>query len=91
MEFPISEIVDESGQDGALALLDRSAHQPEGLQRRTAIQQRLELAAAKARIVDRKIELARQLAQLRDTMPNNRRLGAFAGRSISTTRTRHPR
>jgi len=59
--------------------------------KQSALQRRLELAAAKARIVDRKIELGRQPAQLRDTMPNNRRFSVFAGSSISKTRTRHPR
>jgi hypothetical protein len=44
--------------------------------KQSAIQRRLEPAAAKAKMVDRKIELGRQLAQLRDTMPNNRRFGA---------------
>ena len=50
--------------------------------KQSALQRRLELAAAKARIVDRKIELGRQLAQLRDTMPNNRRFGAAVRRQF---------
>ncbi|WP_456629648.1 hypothetical protein [Bradyrhizobium sp. URHC0002] len=52
------------------------------LPRQTARQRREELAAAKGKIVERKIELGRQLAQLRDTMPNNRRFGVAVRRQF---------
>jgi hypothetical protein len=45
--------------------------------RPTARQQREALAAKKAAIVERRVELGRQLAALRDATPNNRRFGAI--------------
>jgi hypothetical protein len=48
-----------------------------GPPRKTARQQREELAAKKAGIVERRIELGHELAKLRDVMPDNRRFGAI--------------
>jgi hypothetical protein len=50
--------------------------------KQSAIQRRLELAAAKVRIVERKIELGRQLAELRDATPNNRKFGQAVRRQF---------
>jgi hypothetical protein len=47
---------------------------PSGKERRAADKQAT--AAANRRIVEQKIELGRRLAELRDSMPNNRRFGA---------------
>jgi hypothetical protein len=43
--------------------------------RQTARQQREAMAAAKARIVERRVELGRQLAALRDATPSNKKFG----------------
>ncbi|MBR0696733.1 hypothetical protein [Bradyrhizobium lablabi] len=43
--------------------------------KKTAKQRTEELAAAKARIVEQRIEFGEQLAAIRDTEPNNRRFG----------------
>ena len=45
--------------------------------RKTARQEREELSAKKAGIVERRIELGRELAELHDVTPNNRRFGAI--------------
>ena len=45
--------------------------------RKTARQEREELAAKKASIVERRIDLGRQLAELRDVTPDNRAFGAI--------------
>ncbi len=50
--------------------------------KQTARQRREELAAAAAKIVERKVELGRQLAELRDVTPNNRRFGAIVRRQF---------
>ncbi|MBT1516828.1 hypothetical protein KIP88_41215 [Bradyrhizobium sp. SRL28] len=44
--------------------------------KQSAIQRRLELAAAKVRLVEQNIELGLKLAALRDTMPSNKKFGA---------------
>jgi hypothetical protein len=50
--------------------------------RKTARQEREELTAKKAGIVERRIELGRELAELRDVTPNNRRFGAIGHQRI---------
>jgi hypothetical protein len=50
--------------------------------RQTARQRRLELAAAAAKIVERMVELGRQLAQLRDVTPCNRKFGMIVRRQF---------
>jgi hypothetical protein len=52
-----------------------------GPPRKTARQQREEVAAKKAGMVDRRVEIGRELAEIRDVTPNNVRFGSFAGAS----------
>lgn len=62
--------------------------------RKTSRRQREELAAAKVAIVERKVELGRQLAALRDTVSDNRRFGTAVRRQFdihnATRRARWP-
>jgi hypothetical protein len=66
---------------GVATLLHRElsaafAEKPDVAPPKQTARQRREESAAAAKIVERKVELGRQLAQLRNTMPSNQKFGA---------------